>query len=126
MKISLLIIILLFTSIHLTAQQKEITGTLLDEDHLPLPGVKIEVNGLETDGISDFDGKYAVVAKYNDVITFRYIDFHIEKTVTSKNEMSFTLIIPEEFQKVITSNCGFNRGRFAPQITYQYAIIKFR
>lgn len=126
MKISLIIIIVLFTSFHLQAQQKEITGTILDQDGLPLPGVKIEVNRLITGVSKDFDGNYSVKAKYNDVITFRYNDYRIEKIVTSKNEMSFTLVVPEEFQKFITTNCRFNRGRFAPEITYQYAIIKFR
>jgi len=55
------------------AQQQSVTGTVADEDGLPLPGVNIIIKGTSTGVQSDFDGNYAIQAAQGDVLVFSFI-----------------------------------------------------
>src|SRR5680860_1474881 len=64
------------------AQQQSVTGTVSDEDGLPLPGVNIIIKGTTTGVQSDFDGNYAIQATQGDVLVFSFIGLvKAEKTV---------------------------------------------
>jgi len=56
------IVFLLFASQVVSAQEKTITGTITDNDGLPLFGVNILVKGTTTGTQSDFDGNYTIKA----------------------------------------------------------------
>ncbi|MAO15664.1 SusC/RagA family TonB-linked outer membrane protein [Flagellimonas marinaquae] len=55
------------------AQEKTVTGTVTDQDGVPLPGVNIVVKGTVKGTQSDFDGNYAIEANEGDVLVFSYL-----------------------------------------------------
>ncbi len=55
------------------AQEKTISGTVTDQDGLPLPGVNILVEGTTTGTQTDFDGLYTINAEAGQVLVFSYI-----------------------------------------------------
>ncbi|MEM8764695.1 MAG: TonB-dependent receptor [Bacteroidota bacterium] len=55
------------------AQEKSITGSVLDQDGLPLPGVSVVIVGTTTGTQTDFDGNYAMTASVGDVLRFSYL-----------------------------------------------------
>ncbi|USD26166.1 SusC/RagA family TonB-linked outer membrane protein [Flagellimonas marinaquae] len=55
------------------AQEKTVTGTVTDQDGVPLPGVNIVVKGTVRGTQSDFDGNYALQASTGDVLVFSYL-----------------------------------------------------
>ncbi len=55
------------------AQDKTITGTVTDQDGLPLPGVNIVVQGTTTGTQTDFDGNYSIQAAEGQVLSFTYV-----------------------------------------------------
>ncbi|MDM9631087.1 SusC/RagA family TonB-linked outer membrane protein [Robiginitalea aurantiaca] len=55
------------------AQDKTISGTVTDQDGLPLPGVNIVVEGTTQGTQSDFDGNYQISASSGQVLLFSYI-----------------------------------------------------
>ncbi|MDF0718309.1 SusC/RagA family TonB-linked outer membrane protein [Muricauda sp. 334s03] len=55
------------------AQNKTITGTVTDQDGLPLPGVNILVQGSSTGTQTDFDGNYSIEASEGQTLLFTYI-----------------------------------------------------
>ncbi len=55
------------------AQEKTITGTVIDANGLPLPGVNILVQGTTNGTQTDFDGKYAIEAEEGQSLVFTYI-----------------------------------------------------
>ena len=60
--------------VHLSfAQDTTISGTVTDQDGLPLPGVNIVVEGTTTGTQTDFDGNYAINASAGQVLLFSYI-----------------------------------------------------
>ncbi|WP_273565932.1 SusC/RagA family TonB-linked outer membrane protein [Maribacter halichondriae] len=55
------------------AQEKTISGTVTDQDGLPLPGVNIVVEGTTTGTQTDFDGNYSINGEVGQVLSFTYI-----------------------------------------------------
>ena len=78
MKINTIKNILLLSSILFTSiiySQTIITGTVSDENGLPLPGVNIAVKGTQKGTFSDFDGKYSIETTSNGILEFSYIGY---------------------------------------------------
>jgi len=66
--------LLLAFVVHITfAQEKTISGTVTDQDGLPLPGVNIVVEGTTTGTQTDFDGNYSISATEGQTLLFTYI-----------------------------------------------------
>ena len=71
-KCAFLAIMMLLCSIGAYAQSV-ITGTVVDTDNEPLPGVSVLIKGSNKSVVTDIDGKYSISAKKGDVIIFRFI-----------------------------------------------------
>ena len=73
-KLNGILTLLLAFVVHLTfAQEKTITGTVTDQDGLPLPGVNIVVEGTTNGTQTDFDGNYAIQGSTGQSLLFSYI-----------------------------------------------------
>ncbi|MGF1558259.1 MAG: SusC/RagA family TonB-linked outer membrane protein [Flavobacteriaceae bacterium] len=73
-KLNGILTLLLAFVVHLTfAQDKTITGTVTDQDGLPLPGVNIVVEGTTNGTQTDFDGNYAISGSVGQALLFSYI-----------------------------------------------------
>ena len=60
-KLSSILTLLLALIAHVSfAQEKTISGTVTDEEGLPLPGVTVLIKGTNTGTQTDFDGNYSV------------------------------------------------------------------
>lgn len=62
-----------------------VSGTITDENQVPLPGVSVVVKGTSKGVSSDFDGNYSIEASTGDVLSFSYIGYKTaERTVTGE------------------------------------------
>ncbi|MDH3698610.1 MAG: TonB-dependent receptor [Flavobacteriaceae bacterium] len=98
-KITLTLISLLFLSFISYAQ--EITGTVVDENGDPLPGVSIQVQGTSRGAITDFDGNYTVNANVGDVLLFSYVGFNSRQVTVTGNTVNVTLQSGVELDNVV-------------------------
>ncbi len=74
------------------AQEKTITGTITDEQGVPLPGVNILVQGTSTGTQTDFDGNYSIEAAPGQVLVFTYIGLKKEeRTVGNSDTISLQM-----------------------------------
>jgi TonB-linked SusC/RagA family outer membrane protein len=73
----LLIFCFLFTlfTVDGQAQELSITGRVLDENGLPIPGASILVKGTTKSTSSDFDGNYGLKASSNGTLIFSFIGY---------------------------------------------------
>ena len=53
--------------------QMNVSGTVTDQDGIPLPGVNILVEGTQRGTQSDFDGNYQIAASEGEVLVFSYL-----------------------------------------------------
>ncbi len=76
MKVKKLFGTLVFVLLCLTtarSQEKTITGTVIDQAGIPLPGVNIVVEGTSNGTQTDFDGLYSISASPGQILLFTYI-----------------------------------------------------
>lgn len=85
MKKLALIMLWLFSAIHLSAQIINVAGRVQDEQKQPLPGVTIYAQNDKTKGtVTDVDGKFTVSINKGTRLVFSYIGY-TEKTITFNN-----------------------------------------
>ena len=74
------------------AQQKQVTGNVIDEEGLPLPGVNVVVKGTSNGTTTDFDGDYSISAAEGQTLVFSYVGFlPQEKLIGAENEIDVVL-----------------------------------
>ncbi|ALJ03735.1 SusC/RagA family TonB-linked outer membrane protein [Pseudalgibacter alginicilyticus] len=82
-KIKLLLLTLFVSVTSISWAQKEITGTVLDDQNIPLSGANILVKGT-TNGVSaDFDGNFNINAEIGDVLEVSFLGMKTKEVVIS-------------------------------------------
>ena len=93
------------------AQDKTISGTVTDQNNLPLGGVNILVKGT-TDGTqTDFDGNYTINAKTGATLVFTYIGLKEATAVVGGNAV-INIQMQEDAQaleEIIVTSLGIKR-----------------
>ena len=77
-----------------TVLQQSVTGQVLDENGVPLPGVSVLEKGTTNGVAADFDGNYSItVSSENSILVFSYIGYSSkEVTVGASNPRTETEI----------------------------------
>ncbi|MEO2072169.1 MAG: TonB-dependent receptor [Zunongwangia sp.] len=76
------------------AQEKTITGTVVDEDGLPLPGVNVIEKGTRNGVQTDFDGEYSISVPQSATLVFSYVGFATQQQVVgSGNTINITMAL---------------------------------
>ncbi len=76
------------------AQEKTVTGTVIDEQGMPLPGVNVIEEGTSNGAQTDFDGNYSISVEPGDVLVFSYVGFEPQKImVGSSNVYNVSLAV---------------------------------
>lgn len=72
--------------------QEQITGTILDQDGIPLPGASIVIKGTANGTSSKSDGGFIIEASMGDVLVISYIGFDTQEVEVTSNNLTITLI----------------------------------
>ncbi len=84
--------LLLALTVQFVFAQKTVSGTVSDESGA-LPGVSVMIKGTKTGTETDFDGKYSLQAKQDDVLVYSYVGkVTTEKTVGAANTIDVKLM----------------------------------
>lgn len=76
------------------AQDKTVTGAVMDEDGISLPGVNVIVQGTNQGTQTDFDGNYTIQASSGEILVFSYVGFATQRvTVGAQNTINVTLAV---------------------------------
>ena len=72
-----------------------VTGTVLDKQNEPLPGVSVLIKGTRTGTSTDLDGKYSIsVGGPRDVLVFSFIGFDTQETVVG-TQQTINIVLQE-------------------------------
>ncbi|ANQ48090.1 TonB-dependent receptor [Flammeovirga sp. MY04] len=95
----MLLMTIAFTST-LYAQERKLTGTILDENKTPLPGVNVIVTGTSKGTTTDFEGNFSIlVSESAKTLSFSYIGF-FEQVVEIGNKTKFSIILKEDAKQL--------------------------
>ncbi len=93
--------------------QQKITGTVVDNNGVALPGVNILVQGTNRGSQTDFDGKYSIEAQKGDVLVFSYVGF-ASQNITVGDSTTIDLTMQEdasELDEVVVVGYGTTTKR---------------
>lgn len=95
------------------AQERTITGTVVDEDGLPLPGVTVLIQGTNTGTQTDFDGNYSIPATQGDVLVYSFVGMQTaEYTVANNDTIDVTLTTDSaQLDAVVVTALGIKREK---------------
>nr|WP_297789051.1 TonB-dependent receptor [uncultured Allomuricauda sp.] len=97
MKLAFLFVLL----VSFISKAQEVTGTVYDDQNVPLPGASVQVKGTTTGAITDFDGNYTIEANIGDVLVFSYIGFSTQEATVTGSTLNVTLQAGLELENVV-------------------------
>lgn len=112
-KLLFLMSFLVITCVSALAQNKTITGTVIGEDGLPIPGAAVMVKGTTTGTVTDMDGKYRLnVPDDADVIIFRFVGMADQEQLINGRTVVDATLQPdwEELDEVVVTAMGISRA----------------
>jgi TonB-linked SusC/RagA family outer membrane protein len=95
------------------ATKAAITGKVVDETGVGLPGVSIKIKGTATGTVSDVTGSFAINAPDNAVLVFSFIGYEVkEVAVAGKTNISVSLV-PESkgLTEVVVTALGITKDQ---------------
>ncbi|WP_324720338.1 SusC/RagA family TonB-linked outer membrane protein [Salinimicrobium sp. HB62] len=82
----------IFAASSVWAQTEIITGTVIDDSGMPLPGANVIIKGTSTGTLTDFDGNFSIEAAPGDVLVISYIGYTPQEVVlTDANDIQVRL-----------------------------------
>jgi len=106
--------LLLAFVVHFTfAQEKTISGTVTDQDGLPLPGVNIVVVGTTNGTQTDFDGNYNIKGSTGETLLFSYVgQKDVRKVIGASSTISVEMIEDAQaLNEVVVTALGISRDK---------------
>ncbi|SHF02747.1 TonB-linked outer membrane protein, SusC/RagA family [Arenibacter palladensis] len=95
-KLKSLLLVLLMGVSTVSWAQTTVTGTVLDEQNVPLPGANVVVKNTTNGVVTDFDGNFSIsVSNTNAVLVISYIGY-VGKEVKLDGSSSYTITLEED------------------------------
>src|SRR5690606_34206388 len=95
-KLKLLILVFLMGITTVSWAQTNVTGTVLDEQNVPLPGANVVVKGTTNVVVADFDGNFTIEVKDAKArLVVSYIGY-VAKEITLDGSSNYTITLAED------------------------------
>jgi TonB-dependent starch-binding outer membrane protein SusC len=113
MKLNYFLPVLLLFVLHTGfSQEREITGSVTDNEGLPLIGVNIIIENTNRGTQSDFDGNYSIVANQEDVLVFSFVGFSpVRRPVGANSVINVQLSADTSLDEVVVVGYGTQSKR---------------
>jgi len=73
--------------------QESVTGTITDNKGMPLPGVNVQVKNTDRGTITNFDGKYTIIANGDDTLIISFLGFKTQEiSVEGRTSIDVSLL----------------------------------
>ena len=112
----------------LSFAQTSVTGTVNDENGMPVPGANVIVVGTSTGAISDFDGKFTLSVSQDPPFTVQAssVGFTtVTENITSNNQdVTFVLVEGSFLDEVIVSATRVPQKIFESPVTVEKFSLK--
>ena len=89
--------------------QQTISGSVTDENGVPLPGATVFVQGTSNATTSDFDGNFSIKASNGDILEASYVGYNSSSQTVSSSIANFTLSQSTALDEVVITAQGIAR-----------------
>ena len=101
---------LLFCPLLLIAQERQIQGTVKDDDGLPLIAANVLVVESGTGAVTDFNGKYTIMASEGQTLRFSYVGYTSQDiNIEGQSTINVELSEGNQLDEIVVTSLGLNR-----------------
>ena len=106
------------------AQERTVSGKVIDSDNLAVPGVNIVKKGTTSGTTTDSDGRFAISASDNDVLVFSFIGSETQEiTVGTRTTIDVSMVADAtQLGEVVVTALGIERD----EKSLGYAVSKVK
>lgn len=79
--------------------ERMITGVVMDNFNLPLPGATVLIKGTSKETQTDFDGKFSIRAKKGEILEFSFVGME-KQTVKIENSSNYNIALVDNSQSL--------------------------
>jgi len=87
--------LLLFMGFQQANAQQAVSGTVVDESGVGVPGANVLVKGTTKGAVTDFDGNFSIDASPSDVLTISFLGY-VTQSITVGNKTSIKITLVED------------------------------
>lgn len=98
---TIFLLIFCFTALQGFSQKREISGKVVGEKAMPLPGVTVQIKNTEEGTVTDFDGNFSLTVPGEEdvVLLFSFLGYTAQEVKLSTQEY-LNVILKEDFQSL--------------------------
>ena len=94
--------------------QRTVTGNVIDDQGVPLPGATLVEFGTNNGTTTDFDGNYSITVQDGASISASFVGYETETVVVADQDLiNFTLDAGNQLEEVIVTSLGIKREKQA-------------
>ncbi|MBL6655430.1 MAG: SusC/RagA family TonB-linked outer membrane protein [Flavobacteriaceae bacterium] len=111
MKKNLLLCALVSLTFSLTATAQQITGSVSDDNGIPLPGASIVIEGTSDGTTTNFDGNFTIDASQGSTLVISYVGYESKEIVVGSSPINVQLISDNALDEVVVTALGLTREK---------------
>lgn len=111
MKKNLLLCALVSLTFSLTATAQQITGSVSDDNGIPLPGASIVIEGTSDGTTTNFDGNFTIDASQGSTLVISYVGYESQEIVVGSSPINVQLISDNALDEVVVTALGLTREK---------------
>ncbi|MDG1930769.1 MAG: SusC/RagA family TonB-linked outer membrane protein [Flavobacteriaceae bacterium] len=93
--------------------QQVVTGSVTDQEGMPLPGATVVIKGTSSATTADFDGNYTIAAKNGDVLVISYVGYSAAEVTVDGATANAVLSTSNDLDEVVVTGYGtFSKEKF--------------
>ncbi|WP_142785019.1 SusC/RagA family TonB-linked outer membrane protein [Changchengzhania lutea] len=112
------------------AQEKTVSGKVVDNNNMPLPGATVLIKNTATGASTDFDGNYSITVNQGNTLVFSYLGY-IPKEILVGASNTIDVVLEddvESLQEVVVTALGIKRKpkelAYATTVISQEALVQ--
>ncbi|GEP50538.1 VWA domain-containing protein [Flavobacterium noncentrifugens] len=102
------------STLQTTETEKTITGTVSDTQKTPVPGAFVSIKGTNIGVQADFNGKYTIKVKENQVLVFSFLGMKSKEVKIAKTSVIINVTLEDDnqsLQEVVVTATGVRREK---------------
>lgn len=111
MKKNLLLYALVSLTFSLTATAQQITGSVSDDNGIPLPGASIVIEGTSDGTTTNFDGNFTIDVSQGSILVISYVGYESQEIVVGSSPINVQLISDNALDEVVVTALGLTREK---------------
>ena len=111
MKKNLLLCALVSLTFCLTATAQQITGSVSDDNGIPLPGASIVIEGTSDGTTTNFDGNFSIDASQGSTLVISYVGYESQEIIVGSSPINVQLISDNALDEVVVTALGLTREK---------------